>query len=64
MLAAAVSYESTSLEINIVRDLIDNHEQLFGVRSFVCRSLLITLNGYCLQCLDTVGWVAGSASGL
>ena len=28
---AAVSYESTSQEINVVRDLIDNHQQLFGV---------------------------------
>jgi len=29
---SAVGYESTTQEINVVRDLIDNHQQLFGVR--------------------------------
>jgi len=27
----AVGYELTSQEINVARDLIDNHRQLFGV---------------------------------
>jgi len=47
---SAVGYESTTQEINVVRDLIDNHQQLFGVRLSVIHFKRI--NSYFVLCLS------------
>jgi len=50
----------------LITSLLQIYQGIFQWHNFVnrLRSDRITVISYCLQCLDTVGWVAGRASGV